>query len=185
MGLVTRSWPTVSKRPPTCVPPLGCGGRVELLGAEPDALLPVTELLERSGCILRPTERGLLLQSDGRLHTPGPVVTRPHPGFPTDAQAPMMAALLRAAGITEFTETIFENRLRHVEQLRLLGADIRQYGSRALVRGVAHLHGGIPGGHRSALRRGAAHWCAAGGKGTAPFWASTISGGAMTTLLKR
>ena len=121
MGLVTRSWPTVSKRPPTCVPPLGCGGRVELLGAEPDALLPVTELLERSGCILRPTERGLLLQSDGRLHTPGPVVTRPHPGFPTDAQAPMMAALLRAAGITEFTETIFENRLRHVEQLRCWG----------------------------------------------------------------
>lgn len=55
----------------------------------------------------------------------------------------MMAALLRAAGITEFTETIFENRLRHVEQLRLLGADIRQYGSRALVRGVAHLHGGL------------------------------------------
>ncbi len=121
----------------------GCGGRVELVGAEPDALLPVTELLERSGCILRPTEQGLLLQSDGRLHTPGPVVTRPHPGFPTDAQAPMMAALLRAAGITEFTETIFENRLRHVEQLRRLGADIRQYGSRALVRGVPHLHGGV------------------------------------------
>lgn len=120
----------------------GCGGRVELRGVDGPSLEPVTDLLRRAGCQLFLRDDRLAVRADGRLHTPGPVVTRPHPGFPTDAQAPMMAALLRSEGVTEFTETIFENRLRHVEQLQRLGADIRPYGNRALVRGVPALHGG-------------------------------------------
>ncbi len=119
----------------------GCGGRVFLRGARADCLPEVTDALERAGCRLRQTGEGLHLAAPERLEPPGSLVTRPYPGFPTDAQAPLMAAVLRAAGTTGFTETIFEDRLRHVDQLRRLGADIRQYGCRAVVRGVRRLHG--------------------------------------------
>lgn len=70
-----------------------------------------------------------------------PVSTAPYPGFPTDAQALLMAAVLKAAGGSEFRETIFERRFLHVPELRKLGADIQVAGSTACVRGVSQLHG--------------------------------------------
>jgi UDP-N-acetylglucosamine 1-carboxyvinyltransferase len=69
------------------------------------------------------------------------VVTQPHPGFATDLQAPTMALLATAAGASTLTETIFEQRFRHVDELRKLGATITVRGRTALVRGVGKLQG--------------------------------------------
>lgn len=119
----------------------GCGGRLFLQGAHAGTLTAVLDALRQCGCRIDEDPDGLAIAAPDRLEPAGWVVTQPYPGFPTDAQAPLMAAVLRAGGCTGFVETIFENRLRHVEQLRRLGADIRSYGNRALVRGVPQLQG--------------------------------------------
>ena len=67
--------------------------------------------------------------------------TAPYPGFPTDMQAQMMAVATRAAGTTVVTETIFENRMMHVQELVRLGAEIEVEGNAAIVRGVGKLTG--------------------------------------------
>jgi UDP-N-acetylglucosamine 1-carboxyvinyltransferase len=77
---------------------------------------------------------------------PGPLrpvrlTTEPYPGFPTDMQAQMMALATRAEGTSEITETIFENRMMHVQELLRLGADIAVEGNAARVRGVPKLTG--------------------------------------------
>ncbi len=116
------------------------GGSLTLTGLRPDHLRPVLKTLSRAGC--RITEQsGRLTLCAGPLRAAGPVVTGPYPAFPTDAQAPVMAALLRAAGSTVFEETVFEARFRHVPALRALGADIETAGQLARVRGVKSLHG--------------------------------------------
>ena len=69
------------------------------------------------------------------------IVTRPYPGFATDLQAPAMALLATAAGASAITETIFEQRFRHVDELRKMGARIAVHGRTALVRGVDRLAG--------------------------------------------
>jgi len=79
--------------------------------------------------------------SGGRLRAPRAIVTRPYPGFPTDAAPLLMAVCLRAEGSTVFIENIFSSRYRHAEELRLLGADISIHGSLALVNGVETLCG--------------------------------------------
>ncbi len=119
----------------------GCGGDVLITGGQRKSLEAVLSVLGRMGCQITEEAGGLRLQAPQQLQAPGCIVTEPYPGFPTDAQAPVMAAVLRASGSTGFTETIFENRLRHAEQLQKLGADIALYGRRAVVRGVPHLHG--------------------------------------------
>ena len=70
-----------------------------------------------------------------------PVRTAPYPGFPTDAQAVLMAALLRSRGATVFEENLFESRYRHVDELVRMGANIRVSGRTAVVTGVEQLHG--------------------------------------------
>ncbi|MFM6282789.1 MAG: UDP-N-acetylglucosamine 1-carboxyvinyltransferase, partial [Dolichospermum sp.] len=67
--------------------------------------------------------------------------TLPHPGFPTDMQAPFMALLTLAKGDSIINESVFENRLRHASELNRLGADIRVKGNTAFVRGVPMLSG--------------------------------------------
>ncbi len=120
----------------------GCGGDVFLEGARRREIEAVASFLERAGCVLRGGPDGLRLRAEGRLQAADCcVVTAPYPGFPTDAQAPAMAAMLRARGSTRFNETMFENRMRHVAQLRRLGADVTAKGACAVVRGVASLHG--------------------------------------------
>ena len=69
------------------------------------------------------------------------IETTPYPGFPTDAQALLMAVCLRANGSTCFSEQIFENRFGHVRQLCRFGACIETRGTAAIVRGVKHLYG--------------------------------------------
>ena len=81
-----------------------------------------------------------------RIERNGPLAavnvrTAPHPGFPTDMQAQFMALAARAEGTAVITETIFENRMMHVQELVRLGADIEVEGSTAIVKGVAKLTG--------------------------------------------
>ena len=76
-----------------------------------------------------------------RLRAARPIATRPYPGFPTDAQPPIMAASLKAEGTTVFVENIFKNRYRHADELVRMGADIRIVGKVAVVSGVARLRG--------------------------------------------
>ena len=83
----------------------------------------------------------------------------PYPGFPTDAQAPVLAAASVADGTTVFVENIFENRYRHAAELARMGADIRAEGKYAIVEGVPRLYGAAV---EAADLRGAAALVAAG-----------------------
>jgi len=118
-----------------------CGGDVTVENAAPEQLQTVCDVFERAGCALERGEKAVRLRAEGRLKSPGLIETEPYPGFPTDAQAPVMAALLKCGGETEFRENIFENRFRHVWELRRLGADIVVRGRTAHIRGVEALHG--------------------------------------------
>lgn len=118
-----------------------CGGDVTLQGMQTAHVLPVAEALCRAGCCICGTENGLRILSDGCLCGVGEIATAPYPGFPTDAQAMLMAALLRAEGESRFVETVFERRMGHVPQLRRFGGLIETVGTTALVRGVRRLYG--------------------------------------------
>ncbi len=117
------------------------GGQVELLGVDYRHLSTVTAALHAAGCQITGGEGRISLRSDGALRSAGTVRTAPYPGFPTDAQAVVMAALLRSQGATVFVENIFENRYRHVDELRRMGADISVADRVAVVTGVPRLFG--------------------------------------------
>ncbi len=117
------------------------GGQVTLQGVDYRHLATVTTALGQAGCRLQCDEDAITLSGDGELRGIPPVRTSPYPGFPTDAQAPLMAALLRSQGATMFVENMFDSRYRHVPELQRMGADIRLEGRVALVYGVAALHG--------------------------------------------
>ena len=117
------------------------GGDVELEGAEPEELRPVLDALRRMGCALAVGKDSIHISSHGRPATPGAIVTRPYPGFPTDAAPLLMAASLRASGSAVFMENIFSSRFRHAEEMRRLGAEIVTRGSIALVTGRERLRG--------------------------------------------
>ena len=117
------------------------GGEIYLRGIEERYLATVTAALREAGCDIRRDQAGLSARCAGRLRAIGPVQTAPYPGFPTDAQAVLMAALLRSRGATVFEENIFENRYRHVGELTRMGAEIRVSGRVAVVTGVERLHG--------------------------------------------
>lgn len=117
------------------------GGKITVEDTEPSYFASVTQLLEESGCALQVGADRVTIQAPKRLRSVGPVRTMPYPGFPTDAQSPLMAAMCLAQGTTVFTENIFENRYRHCAELMRMGADIQVEGRLALVRGVDHLTG--------------------------------------------
>ena len=117
-----------------------CGGDVCLHRAVASHLLPVVESLEQAGCRIARTEDGVRIWSDGHLRAVGSVETAPYPGFPTDAQAILAAAMLRAEGTTVITEHIFSSRMGHVAQLRRFGAQIEADEKTAVIRGVRQLH---------------------------------------------
>lgn len=117
------------------------GGNVEMRGVAPEHFSTVLYFLNQAGCDIISNNRAVRVKSTGRLKAPGEISTQPYPGFPTDAQPVLMAALLRAEGKTVITENIFENRYRQVPELRRLGADIITQGRRAEICGVDCLHG--------------------------------------------
>lgn len=115
-------------------------GDVTLTNVRPEHLTAVLAVLERAGCTLTRQEGTLRLQCC-RLRAAGPIRTAPYDGFPTDAQAPLMAAMAVAEGVTVFEENLFEDRFRHVPALRALGAHIHAARRYAVVTGVRELHG--------------------------------------------
>ena len=117
------------------------GGDVKLYDTEWRHYRPVLRTLREMGCELETGENLVHIRSLGRLKAARPIVTRPYPGFPTDAQPLLMAAALKAEGTTAFQETIFESRFRHIPELLRMGADIRTEGRTALVWGVPRLFG--------------------------------------------
>lgn len=117
------------------------GGNVEMRGVAPEHFSTVLYFLNQAGCDIISSNRSVHIRSGGHLISPGEIITAPYPGFPTDAQPVLMAALLRADGCTVITENIFENRYRQVPELRRLGADIVVEGKKAEIWGVDNLHG--------------------------------------------
>ena len=116
------------------------GGDIFLRDVDYRHLSTVTGVLRQAGCGLVCRDDGIRLTSDGHLRAVSPIRTAPYPGFPTDAQAVLMASLLRSSGTTVFVENIFESRYRHVPELVRMGADIRLEGRVAVVCGVDRLH---------------------------------------------
>jgi UDP-N-acetylglucosamine 1-carboxyvinyltransferase len=116
------------------------GGEIRLTGARPDTLDAVLEKLREAGAMVATGPDWISLQQKSR---PKAVTLRtaPHPAFPTDMQAQFMALDTIADGTGLITETIFENRFMHVQELKRLGADIAVEGNTAVVRGVAQLEG--------------------------------------------
>lgn len=117
------------------------GGEIFLRDAKEEHLRAVTSVLREGGCQVTSDAAGIFCRAPSRLKAVGPVRTAPYPGFPTDAQSVFMAAALRADGATVFEENLFENRYRHVGELRRMGADVRVFGRVAVVNGVSALHG--------------------------------------------
>ena len=117
------------------------GGEIFLRGAKERHLSTVTESLRQAGCHIIADGTGIALICQERLRAIRPVRTAPYPGFPTDAQAILMAALLKSRGATVFEENIFTNRYRHVDELIRMGGEIRVSGRTAVVTGVETLHG--------------------------------------------
>ncbi|MBI2510232.1 MAG: UDP-N-acetylglucosamine 1-carboxyvinyltransferase [Betaproteobacteria bacterium] len=116
------------------------GGSIRLTGARPDILDAVLEKLREAGAHVETGENWIALKTNGALSAVN-VRTAPYPAFPTDMQAQFMALNSVARGTARVTETIFENRFMHVQELKRLGADIEVEGNTAVVKGVAHLDG--------------------------------------------
>ena len=119
----------------------GAGGDICLKDVDCRHLATVISALRQAGCKVTWDKSSVRLESSGRLRGISQVRTAPYPGFPTDAQAVLMAALVRSRGTTVFVENMFENRYRHVSELRRMGADIRTEGRVAVVCGVENLRG--------------------------------------------
>ena len=117
------------------------GGEGELTGVDWRQLSTVTAVLSEAGCTIRSGADQVWLSAPSRLRGARPVRTAPYPGFPTDAQAVVMAALCKGEGTTVFVENMFSSRYRHVDELVRMGADIRVEGKVAVVCGVKALHG--------------------------------------------
>jgi UDP-N-acetylglucosamine 1-carboxyvinyltransferase len=117
------------------------GGDVLLQNARPELLQAGLDVLTRMGATVTPTNQGIRVTRNGTGLAPVDVTTAPFPDFPTDLQAQLMALMTRAQGTSHITETIFENRFMHVQELVRLGARIQLDGQRATVEGVRQLKG--------------------------------------------
>ena len=117
------------------------GGDVLLAGARADLLQAALDALQQTGASVTETNEGLRVTRNGAGISPVSVETAPFPAFPTDLQAQFMALMTRAKGVSRITETIFENRFMHVQELARLGAHIKLEGDTAIVTGADHLEG--------------------------------------------
>ncbi|WP_425106600.1 UDP-N-acetylglucosamine 1-carboxyvinyltransferase [Ancylobacter sp.] len=117
------------------------GGDVLLAGARADLLETALDTLREAGAEISVSNEGLRVKRNGAGISPVTVTTEPFPGFPTDLQAQLMALTTRARGTSHITETIFENRFMHVQELARLGARIHLDGETATIEGVERLKG--------------------------------------------
>ncbi|MCL2398638.1 MAG: UDP-N-acetylglucosamine 1-carboxyvinyltransferase [Defluviitaleaceae bacterium] len=119
------------------------GGEVSLVDIWPRDIVPVTAKLAEMGCQISETGNTITLKAPPRLQYVSKLETSPHPGFPTDLQAPFVTALSVADGTSVVAENIFSCRFGHVPELQRMGADIMvmQDGRNFVVRGVEQLKG--------------------------------------------
>ena len=118
------------------------GGDVLLQAARADHLDAVIDKLRDAGATVDCTEHAVRVSSPGASSLKGQTFrTTEYPGFPTDMQAQFMVLNVVAQGASKVTETIFENRYMHVQELQRLGADIQVEGKVALISGVPRLSG--------------------------------------------
>ncbi|GIK79549.1 MAG: UDP-N-acetylglucosamine 1-carboxyvinyltransferase [Pseudorhodoplanes sp.] len=117
------------------------GGDVLLQGARAELLQSALDVLVQVGATVTATNEGVRVARNGAGIAPVDVTTEPFPGFPTDLQAQLMALMTRARGTSHITETIFENRFMHVQELARLGARISLDGQTATIEGVERLKG--------------------------------------------
>lgn len=130
------------------------GGEIELTAVDALTLESILPLLEEMGAIIKTSPDRIVLTAPRQLKNVPQVRTMPYPGFPTDAQAPLMALMTRAKGSSMFVETIFESRYKHVSELCRMGADIQVESRICVVNGVKKLTGATV--YADDLRGGAA-----------------------------
>ncbi|CCV11777.1 UDP-N-acetylglucosamine 1-carboxyvinyltransferase [Mesorhizobium sp. STM 4661] len=117
------------------------GGDVVLEGARPELLQTALDIIAQTGAEITQTNSGIRVRRNGAGISPVDVTTAPFPAFPTDLQAQFMGLMTMAKGKSRITETIFENRFMHVQELARLGAHITLSGQTAIVDGVSRLKG--------------------------------------------
>lgn len=117
------------------------GGKVSFNDVIPSHLGPIIQPLRESGCFVFIKGRNVTLSSQKQLKRIKMIRTMPHPGFPTDVQAQMMALTTIADGTSVFIENIFESRYKHIGELLRFGAKIHAEGRMAVVEGVKTLNG--------------------------------------------
>lgn len=116
------------------------GGDVIVEGVVPEHLKPVTAKLKEMGAEVQEFEKSIRVKASGRLNSVD-IKTMPYPGFPTDMQSQMMTAMCMAKGTSIATETVFENRFMHINELKLMGAQIKVDGRSAIIEGTERLSG--------------------------------------------
>jgi UDP-N-acetylglucosamine 1-carboxyvinyltransferase len=117
------------------------GGDVQLSGARPELLQSALDVLTEAGAVITVNNEGIRVARNGAGINPVKVSTAPFPGFPTDLQAQLMALMACAKGLSHITETIFENRFMHVQELARFGARIHLDGETATIEGITKLRG--------------------------------------------
>lgn len=116
-------------------------GKIKLKNTRPDLLESVLVKLEEAGAFIDTGPDWILLDMKGHRPRAINISTAPYPAFPTDMQAQMMAVNSVATGTGVVTETVFENRFMHVQELQRMGAHIALKGNTAICVGIDHLHG--------------------------------------------
>jgi UDP-N-acetylglucosamine 1-carboxyvinyltransferase len=116
-------------------------GSIKMRNAQPNLLEAVLDKLREAGARIETGDDWVTLDMQGRRPKAVNIRTAPYPAFPTDMQAQFVAMNAIATGTGVVTETVFENRFMHVQELQRMGADIEMEGNTAVVRGVDQLHG--------------------------------------------
>jgi len=117
------------------------GGRVKLKDTEPKYLDAVTVKLQEAGAIVTSGEDWIEVDMKGKRAKSVNIRTAPYPAFPTDMQAQFSILNALADGASTITETVFENRFMHVQELQRMGANIELQGNTAIINGVEKLTG--------------------------------------------
>ncbi len=117
------------------------GGRIKIKDVQPAALDAVLAKLREAGAEIDTGEDWISLDMQGRRPKAVSVHTAPYPAFPTDMQAQFTALNAVAEGTSVITETVFENRFMHVQELERMGAEIRLEGNTAIISGIERLTG--------------------------------------------
>jgi len=116
------------------------GGEVTIENVIPEHVRSITAKLQEAGIYVKEEQNKIKVKANGRIEAVD-IKTMPYPGFPTDMQAQFMALLSIADGVSIITETVFENRFMHVNELKRMGANIKIDGRSAVVEGVEKLTG--------------------------------------------